>query len=93
MPGPIWKNSMMGALAGTPETKWDLRTLYGLNAGGYGNSISASKSVCSNIEDDALLAACIAAEADPNSTIDPVTGLPTVPTPAPVDPAATTTTP
>ena len=92
MPGPIWKNSMMGALAGTPETKWDLKTLHGLNPGGYGNSISASKSVCSNIEDAALLASCIAAEADPNSTIDPVTGLPTIPTPAPVDPAATTTT-
>ena len=88
MPGPIWRNAMSGALEGSPEVPWNLRTLYGLNPGGYGNSISASQSVCSNIEDEVALAACVAAEADPNSTRDPVTGLPVAPTPAPVDPAA-----
>lgn len=78
MPGPIWKDSMLGALAGTPETKWDLKTMHGLNPGGFGNQISSSQSVCSGIEDETILAACIAAEADPTAIPDPVTGLPTV---------------
>ncbi|MBU6347955.1 MAG: penicillin-binding protein [Actinomycetales bacterium] len=37
LPGPIWRDSMAGALKGTPKTKWNLKTLFGLNPGGYGN--------------------------------------------------------
>lgn len=37
MPGPIWRESMKGALAGSPEVPWNLTTLHGLNAGGFGN--------------------------------------------------------
>lgn len=37
LPGPIWRDAMAGALAGTPKTKWRLKTLFGLNAGGYDN--------------------------------------------------------
>jgi len=37
MPGPIWREAMNGALAGTPKTPWKLNTLFGLHAGGFGN--------------------------------------------------------
>lgn len=37
LPGPIWRDAMAGALKGTPKTKWNLKTLFGLNPGGYGN--------------------------------------------------------
>jgi len=90
MPGPIWRESMKGALAGSPEVKWNLQTMYGLNPGGFGNTISSSPSVCSNIEDELVLAACLIAEADPNAVPDPITGLPTLPTLELTYPAATT---
>ena len=32
LPGPIWKQAMLGALDGTPEAQFDLRTLFGLSA-------------------------------------------------------------
>ncbi len=41
MPGPIWREAMSGALTGTPETPWKLNTLFGLNAGGFGNDTGA----------------------------------------------------
>jgi len=90
MPGPIWRESMKGALAKSAEVKWNLQTMYGLNPGGFGNTISSSPSVCSNIEDELVLAACLVAEADPNAVPDPITGLPTLPTFELADPAATT---
>jgi hypothetical protein len=82
MPGPIWRDALVGALEGTPETAWDLNTLNGVNAGGHGNEITATKSKCAGLEDQEL-ADCqsksalkkYAAElAAGTYVIDPVTG-------------------
>lgn len=54
MPGPIWRDSLIGALEGTPETPWDLNTLNGVNPGGYGNKITATKDKCAGLEDQEL---------------------------------------
>ena len=82
MPGPIWRDSLIGALAGTPETAWNLTTLNGLNAGGVGNEITISKDECFGlIEPDLLL--CVTERtvkenekglADGTLIIDPITG-------------------
>jgi len=58
LPGPIWRESMAGALAGTPPTKWKLKTLFGLNPGGWGNY--GSGGLCPNMIGDEL-AKCNAA--------------------------------
>ncbi|MEZ5118047.1 MAG: transglycosylase domain-containing protein [Candidatus Nanopelagicales bacterium] len=46
MPGPIWKNAMLGALAGTPEQDFQLTSTWGLGAATdaekYGNPLEAS---------------------------------------------------
>ena len=55
MPGPIWRDSLIGALEGTPETAWDLNTLNGVNAGGYGNKITATRSRCAGLDSVALV--------------------------------------
>jgi len=82
MPGPIWRDSLIGALAGTPETAWNLTTLNGINAGGVGNTITISKDECFGlIEPDLLL--CVTERtakenekglADGTLIIDPITG-------------------
>ena len=58
LPGPIWRESMAGALAGTPKTKWKLKTLFGLNPGGWGNY--GGYGLCPNMTGDEL-AKCNAA--------------------------------
>ena len=55
MPGPIWRDSLIGALEGTPKTAWDLNTLNGVNAGGHGNKITATKDKCAGLEDKDLI--------------------------------------
>jgi membrane peptidoglycan carboxypeptidase len=55
LPGPIWRDSLIGALEGTPETPWNLNTLNGVNAGGYGNKITATKDKCAGLEDEELI--------------------------------------
>jgi len=50
MPGPIWRDALIGALAGTPETPWNLNTLSGVNPGGFGNEITATKDDCMGLE-------------------------------------------
>jgi membrane peptidoglycan carboxypeptidase len=55
MPGPIWRDSLIGALEGTPETAWDLNTLNGVNAGGHGNKITATKDKCAGLKDEDLI--------------------------------------
>jgi membrane peptidoglycan carboxypeptidase len=55
MPGPIWRDALIGALEGTPETPWDLNTLNGVNAGGFGNTITATKDKCAGLEDEELI--------------------------------------
>jgi len=58
LPGPIWRDAMDGALAGTPKTKWNLHTLFGLNPGGYGNF--GGQGLCQDMVGDDLTK-CIAA--------------------------------
>ena len=55
MPGPIWRDALVGALDGTPETPWDLNTLNGVNAGGHGNEITATKDKCAGLEEEELI--------------------------------------
>jgi membrane peptidoglycan carboxypeptidase len=55
MPGPIWRDALIGALEGTPETPWDLNTLNGVNPGGYGNKITSTKDKCAGLEDEELI--------------------------------------
>ena len=55
MPGPIWRDSLIGALEGTPETEWDLNTLNGVNVGGYGNKITATKDECVGLKKAELI--------------------------------------
>ena len=55
MPGPIWRDALRGALEKVPATPWNLTTLNGVNAGGYGNKITASKDVCAGLEDEELI--------------------------------------
>jgi membrane peptidoglycan carboxypeptidase len=82
MPGPIWRDALVGALEGTPETPWDLNTLNGVNAGGYGNKITATKDKCAGLEDEELIeceseaaAKKFAAELESGAMIiDPLTG-------------------
>ncbi len=52
MPGPIWRESMKGALAGSPEVPWNLTTLHGLNAGGFGNDSGIKKLSCKYMTGD-----------------------------------------
>jgi membrane peptidoglycan carboxypeptidase len=98
LPGPIWRDSLAGALEGTPATPWDLNTLNGIHAGGYGDKITASKDTCAGLaEPDLTQCKTAKAEkkglADGSLIIDPVTGA-VIPNPAytpPADPAATPT--
>jgi membrane peptidoglycan carboxypeptidase len=93
MPGPIWRDSLSGALKNVPATPWNLKTLYGINPGGYGNKITASKDVCSGqIGQDLIKCQTESAQAQfakelANGTmiIDPLTGK-AIPNPAFVDP-------
>ena len=55
MPGPIWRDALAGALAKVPETPWNLTTLNGVKAGGYGNKITVSKEVCAGLEEKELI--------------------------------------
>ena len=55
MPGPIWRDALNGALVNVPKTPWNLTTLNGVKAGGYGNKITASKEVCAGLEDEELI--------------------------------------
>jgi len=82
MPGPIWRDSLIGALAGTPETAWNLTTLNGINAGGVGNTITISKDECAGLKEPDLLI-CVTERtakenekglADGTLIIDPITG-------------------
>jgi membrane peptidoglycan carboxypeptidase len=107
MPGPIWRDALRGALENVPSTPWNLITLNGINAGGYGNKITASKDVCAGLEDEELIE-CETEQAEEKFAdelasgemiIDPLTGkaIPNPalvtpnPTGAPVDPSATAT--
>ena len=94
MPGPIWRDSLIGALAGTPKTAWNLTTLNGINAGGVGNEITISKDECFGLIEPELLL-CVTERtakenekglADGTLIIDPITGgvipNPAVPVPA-----------
>lgn len=82
LPGPIWRDSLIGALEGTPKTPWDLNTLNGVNAGGYGNKITATRDKCAGLEDEELIeceskaaAKKFAAELESGAMIiDPLTG-------------------
>ena len=82
MPGPIWRDSLIGALEGTPKTPWDLNTLNGLNAGGTGNTITISKEKCAGLEEEELIECESAAAAEEFAAelesgamiIDPLTG-------------------
>ena len=95
LPGPIWRDSLKGALEGTPATPWDLNTLNGIHAGGYGDKITASKDTCAGLEEPDLTA-CKTAKAekkglaDGTLIIDPVTGA-VIPNPTPpvIAPTAT----
>ena len=55
MPGPIWRDALAGALVKVPETPWNLTTLNGVKAGGYGNKITVSKEVCAGLEEKELI--------------------------------------
>jgi membrane peptidoglycan carboxypeptidase len=82
MPGPIWRDSLIGALEGTPKTPWNLNTLNGINAGGTGNTITISKEKCAGLEEEELIeceseaaAEKFAAELESGAMIiDPLTG-------------------
>ena len=82
MPGPIWRDALIGALESTPKTAWNLTTLGGLNAGGFGNEITISKDECAGLKEPELLL-CVTERtakenekglADGTLIIDPVTG-------------------
>ena len=94
MPGPIWRDALIGALAGTPETAWNLTTLNGINAGGVGNEITISKDECAGLKEPELLL-CVTERtnkenekglADGTLIVDPVTGA-IIPNPAAPAPA------
>jgi hypothetical protein len=55
MPGPIWRDALRGALEKVPATPWNLNTLNGINAGGFGNKITASKDACGGLQDEELI--------------------------------------
>jgi len=55
MPGPIWRDALRGALAKVPATPWNLKTLYGINPGGVGNKITASRDECAGLENTELI--------------------------------------
>jgi membrane peptidoglycan carboxypeptidase len=94
MPGPIWRDALIGALAGTPETAWNLTTLNGINAGGVGNEITISKDECAGLKEPELLL-CVTERtnkenekglADGTLIVDPLTGA-IIPNPAAPAPA------
>jgi len=98
MPGPIWRDALRGALAKVPATPWNLKTLNGINAGGFGNTITASKDACGGLKDTELIT-CETEQAMENFAdelksgelvIDPLTGK-AIPNPALVDPVPTET--
>jgi membrane peptidoglycan carboxypeptidase len=93
MPGPIWRDALIGALESTPKTAWNLSTLSGLNAGGFGNEITISKDECLGLKEPELLL-CVTERtakenekglADGTLIIDPITGgvIPNPAAPAP----------
>jgi membrane peptidoglycan carboxypeptidase len=93
MPGPIWRDALRGALEKVPATPWNLITLNGVNAGGFGNKITASKDVCAGLEDEELIE-CETEQAEEKFAdelesgemiIDPLTGK-AIPNPALVTP-------
>jgi membrane peptidoglycan carboxypeptidase len=93
MPGPIWRDALRGALANVPATPWNLKTLYGINPGGVGNKITASKDACAGLLDIELITceteqseAKFATELEDGTLIiDPLTGK-AIPNPALVVP-------
>ena len=93
MPGPIWRDALRGALERVPATPWNLKTLNGINAGGFGNKITASKDACGGLKDTELIT-CETAQATEKFAdelksgelvIDPLTGK-AIPNPALVVP-------
>jgi hypothetical protein len=93
MPGPIWRDALRGALEKVPATPWNLKTLYGINPGGVGNKITASKDACAGLLDIELIT-CETEQAqekfateleDGTLIIDPLTGK-AIPNPALVVP-------
>ena len=98
MPGPVWKEAMSGALEGTSPTPWNLQTLNGLNAGGFGNDTGIHKGGCSGLEgpeldqckaDKAAKEAADAAAAAAAGGTAPTDGTATSPTSSP-SPTSTT---
>jgi len=95
MPGPIWRDSLRGALEKVPATPWNLKTLHGINAGGFGNQITANKEVCGGLENLELIT-CETTQAQEKfaeelkkgtMVIDPLTGK-AIPNPALVEPVS-----
>jgi membrane peptidoglycan carboxypeptidase len=93
MPGPIWRDALRGALERVPATPWNLKTLNGINAGGFGNTITASRDACGGLKDTELIT-CETAQATEKFAdelksgelvIDPLTGK-AIPNPALVVP-------
>ena len=82
MPGPIWRDSLIGALEGTPKTPWNLNTLSGVNPGGFGNKITATKNRCAGLEGKELIKCVSESQAKKYAAeiasgamiIDPLTG-------------------
>lgn len=99
MPGPIWRDALRGALEKVPATPWNLKTLNGINPGGVGNKITASKDACVGLENIELITceteqseAKFAAELEDGTLIiDPLTGK-AIPNPALVVPVPGETT-
>lgn len=100
MPGPIWRDSLEGALQNVPASPWQLDTLNGLRPGGAGNKITASEDPCLGLEATELIACETEISLEQfkkelesgEFVIDPLTGkaIP-VPTEPVVDPNATPT--
>jgi membrane peptidoglycan carboxypeptidase len=82
MPGPIWREAMLGALEGTPETKWNLSTLHGLNPGGFGNKVVVKKGKCDDLNGDKK-EECELAEAEKKAAEEAAANPTATPAPAP----------
>jgi membrane peptidoglycan carboxypeptidase len=82
MPGPIWREAMLGALDGTPKTRWNLSTLHGLNPGGYGNDVKVSKAKCDMLNGEKK-EECELAEAEKKAAEEAAAQATATPTPVP----------
>ena len=70
MPGPVWREAMKGALADTPATKFNLKTLNGLHTGGFGNPSGIHKGKCAGLTGAELLACKPPVTASPTASGD-----------------------